>query len=104
MNEIARDGGIKSRKFWFSVGAVVVLFAAACVAGWRNWPEYLYRIFVDGVEVIAGGYLVGNVAAKFVGSKVAAEPAPTTVTKKQALTAEEQSERSLILPESEESR
>jgi hypothetical protein len=64
-----RDGGNKSRKLWFSVFAIGIMFAALVYATSRSVGEALYNSFVDGVVGIAGLYIVGNIGAKWTASK-----------------------------------
>jgi hypothetical protein len=71
MNEIIKDGGFKSRKLWFSVFAVVALFLGAGLAAWLPSVAPLYGELVGGIVAIAGLFLTGSVATKWVGSKLA---------------------------------
>jgi hypothetical protein len=73
MNEIIRDGGVKSRKLWFSVFAITTLFIGALLAG--KFPPFaaLYGDLVGGIVGIAGLYLTGNIAQKWVGTKAPME-------------------------------
>lgn len=94
MNEIIRDGGIKSRKLWFSVFVVVTMFGGAAVCA--KWPALvpLYDTFVGGIVAVTGLFLTGNIANKWVGIKTLpqATPAPAPepkAAKAQDLAAEE---------------
>lgn len=63
---------ISSKKLWFTVFAVAVSFAFAWLASER-YPnmEHMYSRFVDLVEFCVAGYVVGNVANKYVLGKAA---------------------------------
>lgn len=75
MNEIIRDGGFRSRKLWYSVFATgMVVISGLGVLLWAGLAP-LYDTMVGGIVAIAGLYLTGSVATKWVGSKV---PAPVT--------------------------
>lgn len=75
MNEIVRDNGFKSRKFWFSVFITVVMLFAWLVAGVKPALAPLYDTLVGGLVALAGLYLTGSIATKWVGSKAPASPA-----------------------------
>lgn len=70
MNEIVKDGGVKSRKLWFAVFAIAVIVAAG-LYGPSLWAGSVafYDAMVGGVVAIAAAYLTGNVAQKWVGVK-----------------------------------
>ncbi|CAB4127076.1 hypothetical protein UFOVP75_60 [uncultured Caudovirales phage] len=76
-----RDGGVKSRKLWFSAGTSALIFLGAIVAGY--WPAFLpsYATLVGGLLATLGLYLGGNVSTKWVvkkhpGLPDTLEPAP----------------------------
>lgn len=74
-NPFSSFNGWKSRKLWFSVFAIGVLYL-----GTRGAIESLafgaiYSTFSGAVVAIAGLFLAGNAASKFIGLKAAA-PAP----------------------------
>lgn len=68
-----RDGGWKSRKLWFSLFAIGVLYMGARIANGDTAFRAVYESFVGGVVAISGMFLIGNVGAKWVSTK-----APTT--------------------------
>jgi hypothetical protein len=74
MNDIVRDGGYKSRKLAFSFFAVITIFAGWIIAGKYPAMAALYDTFVGGVVAIAGLFLTGSVATKWVGTKAPADP------------------------------
>ncbi len=82
MNEIVKDGGMKSRKLWFAIFAITVIVGAA-VVGPMIWAGFVsvYDAMVGGIVAIAGMYLTGNVAQKWVGVK--AQPALMEAAAKQ---------------------
>lgn len=73
------DNGFKSRKFWFAMFAVGVLFLGMAFVTHYGVTEGIYRIFSGSVEVISGMYLVGNLTAKWVSTKAPEDknPPPT---------------------------
>jgi peptidoglycan/LPS O-acetylase OafA/YrhL len=74
-----RDGGAKSRKMWFAVFAIAVLaLTFFWAAGREVQPHQLYSTFAASVELICGMFIVGNIGAKWVSTKMPAteEPAP----------------------------
>lgn len=75
MNEIVKqiliDGGFKSRKLLFSVFSTLILLAGWFVAGHWVSLQPMFSSFVGGVVGVAGLYLTGSVATKFVGVKAA---------------------------------
>lgn len=61
---------ITSKKFIFVIGCVGALFGFAVVAAWKLiLMAPMYDAFVGGVIALAGIYLTGNVANKFVVGK-----------------------------------
>lgn len=68
-DEIIRDGGAKSRKLWFSIFAITVIFVGALLAAKWGSIAPLYSTMVGGVLGVVGAYLTGNVAQKLVGVK-----------------------------------
>lgn len=58
-----------SKKFWFSVGAVGILYVFARVASDNSPMVPMYGEFVGGVVGITGAYLLGNLGNKWVLSK-----------------------------------
>lgn len=73
MNEIIRDGGIKSRKLWYSVFSVVAMCVMAVVCVHFPALTALYGELVGGIVTVAGLYLAGNAATKLVGTKAPME-------------------------------
>lgn len=68
-----RDGGMKSRKFWFAIGTSALLFvgglvAASCPAFGAN-----YETLTGGLLGVLAIYLGGNVGAKYVLKKPVVE-------------------------------
>lgn len=62
---------ISSKKFLFVIGCVWALFAFAYIAASRLTPMVpMFDTFVGGVLGLAGLYLTGNVANKWVMGKV----------------------------------
>lgn len=80
MNEIIRDGGIKSRKLWFSIFAIAVIFVGAILAA--HWAAMIsvYSTMVGGVLGVVGAYLTGNVAQKWIGVKALPDPSKSDPT------------------------
>jgi hypothetical protein len=76
-----KDSGWKSRKLWFSIFAIGILYRGAVVAMDEASFRAVYESFVGGVVGIAGLFLVGNIGAKFVSTKapVATTPVPKPV-------------------------
>lgn len=64
-----RDGGWKSRKLWFSVFAIAVMYLGMRVAAADALLRPLYETFVGGVMGVSGMFLIGNVGAKWVSGK-----------------------------------
>lgn len=60
----------KSKKLWFSIGVIAMAFIYAILASTiiPNMGSY-YENFTGILEFIAGAYLTGNVANKFVVGK-----------------------------------
>lgn len=73
MNEIVRDGGMKSRKLWFAVFAMMLVVISGAGAVYLPTFASIYETLVGGIVAVAGMYLTGNVAQKWVG--VRAQPA-----------------------------
>ena len=71
-----KDGGSKSRKLWFSVFCVAVLFVGMAFIAYHEAAIGLYDTFVGGVVGLAGIYLAGNVGSKLMATKLP-PPAPT---------------------------
>ena len=68
---------ISSKKFLFVIGSVWAMFLFAALAAWKLTPmATMYDAFVGGVITLAGMYLTGNVANKYViGKHVVAKAA-----------------------------
>jgi membrane protein DedA with SNARE-associated domain len=83
MNEHLKDGGVKSRKLWYSVGTSVLIFGAGLIAArWTAFQPSLATI-VGGLLGALSLFIGGNVAGKHVLGKVApTQPSqPTDPTK-----------------------
>jgi uncharacterized membrane protein YeaQ/YmgE (transglycosylase-associated protein family) len=76
MNEIIRDGGVKSRKLWFSIFSIVIIFVGGVLAGHWAGIQSVYGTMVTGILGVVGAYLTGNVAQKLVGVKAMGVAAP----------------------------
>jgi len=63
------DNGFKSRKFWFAVLAVAVLFAGMAFVTHYDVSEGMFRVFTSTLEIISGLYLAGNLTSKWVSIK-----------------------------------
>jgi hypothetical protein len=74
MNPIVRDNGYRSRKLWFAVAAVAVLFIAWMQTATHPTLIPTFDTFVGGLVAIVVALLTGSVATKWVGSKVPADP------------------------------
>lgn len=63
--------GWDSKKFWFVVGAVLVAFAFAALAG-SVAPEMrpMYDSFLGFLEFSTGGYVFGNLVNKLVVGRI----------------------------------
>ena len=61
--------GISSKKLWFSVGSVATLFAFPIIASHIPTMAPMYDAYVGGVIALAGLYLTGNIANKYVAVK-----------------------------------
>lgn len=70
----------RSRKLWFSVFAIGVLYLGARDAAVSDGFRAVYEAFVGGVVTVTGLLLAGNVTAKWLGPK----SAPDTTAKKSA--------------------
>lgn len=64
------DGGIKSRKLWFSVFAMFLVIFTAFMATKGVIHKSLYSEVSDALVALAAIYLGGNVAGKFFASKI----------------------------------
>lgn len=87
-----KDGGYRSRKFWFAMWATCLIFAGAIVGAIVATFVPLYDTMVGGVVAITGLLLTGNIANKWVTGKAineAAKQAPVTPTKKDPTSDEE---------------
>lgn len=73
MNEIIRDGGIKSRKLWFSVFSITIIFVGGVLAAHWAAVAAIYSTMVGGILGVVGAYLTGNIAQKWVGTKAPME-------------------------------
>jgi putative Mn2+ efflux pump MntP len=74
MNEIIRDNGWKSRKLAFSLFSVLTIFCGALIgARWQSFQP-MYETLVGGVVAVAGLYLGGTIATKWVGIKAIQTP------------------------------
>lgn len=71
-----KDGGWKSRKLWFSVFAIGIMYRGMIVAMDNLTFQPLYGTFVGGVCAVVTAFLVGNVGAKFVSTKAPAATSP----------------------------
>lgn len=61
--------GWRSRKLWFSVFAICMIYKGAALALTSKAFEPIYSTMVGGMVGIAGMFLVGNVSSKWVGAK-----------------------------------
>lgn len=74
--QLAKDGGYKSRKLWLAFFAIGVIFTGAlCSAHWSAFGA-VYDTLVGGVVGIAAAYFTGNVANKFVATRTRAAKKP----------------------------
>ncbi len=64
------DGGIKSRKLWFSIFAMLLVIATAFMSTKGIIHKSLYPEVSDALVALAAIYLGGNVAGKFFASKL----------------------------------
>ena len=80
---VANTGGWKSRKLWFSVFAIGMIYAGAKTAIESKAFESVYSTMVGGIVGIAGMFLVGNVSTKWVAAKgeAAKNPNPTVAAR-----------------------
>lgn len=68
---------LKSKKFWFASGVVIISFIYALLAAiWFPALGGLFETFSGIVEFVTAAYLTGNVANKFVAGKFASAVAP----------------------------
>lgn len=58
---------LASKKFWFAILAIVSCFVYAAIA--NDHMVKMYEQFTGVVEFVTAGYLVGNVANKWVLGK-----------------------------------
>lgn len=83
MNEWMKDGGIKSRKLWFAVGATGLIFVGNLIAAkWIGFSAN-YETMVGGIIGVLTVYLTGNVASRWSAGKTAAptpNPTPTVAS------------------------
>lgn len=68
--EIHKDGGWKSRKIWFGVGTQLMILAGAFVAAKMSTFGPFYSEMVSGLVGVCAIVLTGNVATKWVASKM----------------------------------
>ncbi len=64
-----RDGGWRSRKLWFSVFAIFIVYLGLRLAAGNDTFKPLYETFVGGVVGISALFLAGNLGGKFVSTK-----------------------------------
>lgn len=64
------DGGIKSRKLWFSVFAMLLVIMTAFLSTKGLIHKSLYPELSEALVALAAIYLGGNVAGKFFASKI----------------------------------
>lgn len=70
MDNVQLKEAISSKKFLFVIGSVWAMFLFAALAAWKlNMMTSMYDAFVGGVIALAGMYLTGNVANKYVVGK-----------------------------------
>lgn len=63
------DGGLGSRKLWFSVGTSALIFAGGVMAGlWGVFGPH-YETMISGLIGMAGLYMTGNVGSRWVTAK-----------------------------------
>lgn len=67
---------VASKKLWFSIGAIAVLYVFARVASDRPTMAPLYDTFAGSVLGVCALYLAGNVTNKLVLSKAPKKPDP----------------------------
>lgn len=77
MNAIVRDNGWKSRKLAFCTFAVFAMLGFALLTAPLPALTPLFDTFVGGVVAVAGLFLTGSVATKWVGTKAPADPGAT---------------------------
>lgn len=76
-----RDNGFKSRKLWFSVFAVATIFGGATLgAHWTSFAP-LYDTLVGGIVAVAGLFLTGQVATKWVNTKMGSKSKPPQMSR-----------------------
>jgi hypothetical protein len=78
------DSGYKSRKMWFAVFAIGVLFVGMVFVINHGAAIGLYDAFVGGVVGVAGLFIAGNVGAKLAATKVPPQTTTATPVKKVA--------------------
>lgn len=71
------DGGIKSRKLWFSVGSSIMLVLASLVVPVAVFPNVMY-----GLISVNAIYVGGNAATKWITKPSPDAPKPTKRRKK----------------------
>lgn len=70
-----KDGGVKSRKLWFSLATSVLIFAGAWIATSNEAFRATYDAMVGGLLGSLGLYMGANVGAKHVLKGAAEAPA-----------------------------
>lgn len=65
------EDGLSSKKFWFSIGVVLLAFVYALLAA-SSYPalEGMFGVFTGFLEVVTGAYLIGNLGNKYIVSKM----------------------------------
>jgi hypothetical protein len=67
------DNGFKSRKFFLTIGCIVVVTTVSLLGIWFPAIEAILPTFIGGVLGILGLYFGGNVGAKWVIGKTVAQ-------------------------------